>query len=161
MLHVLTHIHHISLSLLAFNQLSNCRLFDVDNEGEVDQARWALLRVRPPMRVLKEKNWIGSNNTFSMWSGTQELEKNWIKLKNNFMGVLLGTNWTILVLHWTTRPMFCEIYLECDSHLVLGWFSADTPQSVARSPHLRLWRPQCRGLLPSFHRTGPIKWNSL
>ena len=38
-LHVLTHIHHISLSLLAFNQLINCRLFDVDNEGEVDQAR--------------------------------------------------------------------------------------------------------------------------
>ena len=56
-LHVSTHLHHICLSSLAFNQLINCCLFDVDNEGEVDQARWTLLRVRLPMRVLQEKNW--------------------------------------------------------------------------------------------------------
>ena len=92
-------------------------------------------------------------------------QKYWKRIESNWrtisMGVLLGTNWTILVLHWTTRPMFCEIYLECDSHLVLGWFSANTPQTVTKSPPLRLWRPQYQGLLPGFHRTGPRKWKSL
>ena len=113
-----------------------CRLFNVDNVGEVDQAEWALACVRSPMRVLR-------------------IELEWTIF---LMRVLQGENWTRIELNWTRIELNWKDFL----HVFCNKIELKIPSEMMVAMRYKLLTVLTRlMLLTLFINTVDMAWQGL